>query len=324
MDKPHRHIDILLFDNVSILDIAGPAQAYEAANEGQNAFYKTRFVSMDGRPVKSSCGLTLCPDAVASTNSFANDLIIPGGKGTDHMLKNTNLKALITDWQKTSQNRRLISICSGALLLANTGLLDGQKATTHWSREAQATNLFPKVNWLLNQLYTIEDTIMTSAGITSGIDLTLAIIRKDCGPQVALSVARELVVYLQRSGGQSQFANILQAQFNTEGMLSKLVEQIIQQPNHPWDLAMMADHINMTPRTLSRRFKSELGASPVNFLEQVRVKQACDVLNAGMSVGKTIEHCGFGDFQRMQRAFKRHLMTTVGAYQKRFAPTENL
>lgn len=320
MDKPHRHIDILLFNDVSILDVAGPAQAYEAANIVHPTFYKTRFVSMDGKPVKSSCGLTLCPDAQANLNGPGNDLIIPGGKGTDHMLENTELQALIKNWHHVRNNRRLISICSGALLLANTGLLDGQDATTHWSRETQATQLFPNVNWLLNQLYTIQDTIMTSAGITSGIDLTLAIIRKDCGPQVALSVARELVVYLQRSGGQSQFANILQAQFSTEGMLSKLVEQIIQHPNHPWDLAMMANYINMTPRTLSRRFKFELGSSPVNFLEQVRVKQACDVLSAGMPIGKTIEHCGFGDFQRMQRAFKRHLMTTVGAYQKRFTP----
>jgi len=322
MDKQIRHIDILLFNNVSILDVAGPAQAYEAANQSDIQFYKTRFVSMDGNPITSSCGLKLCPDAKADLDISVHDLLIPGGRGTDHMLDNTALRTLIQNWQKAGQTRRLISICSGALLLANAGVLNGKNATTHWSREAQATTSFPKVNWLLNQLYTTDNTIMTSAGITSGIDLTLAIIRKDCGAKVALSVARELVVYLQRSGGQSQFTHVLQAQFKTESPLNALVEQVTQHPNQPWDLARMADHINMTPRTLSRRFKSELGVSPVHFLEQVRVKHACEILSAGMPVHKAIEHCGFGDFQRMQRTFKRHLMTTVGAYQKCFSPID--
>jgi transcriptional regulator GlxA family with amidase domain len=319
MDNSHRTLDILLFNDVNILDVAGPVQAFFSAERAGVCAYTIRFVTTDGKPVRASCGLRLTPDDIAALDSPADDLIIPGGMGVDAMLGNTALKTLIAEWLSSREHGRIISVCSGALLLANAGELDGKKATTHWERSEKAPEIFPNVDWKLDQLYVFDGQIMTSAGVTAGIDLALAIIRQDCGAEIALNVARELVVYLQRSGGQSQFTQLLEAQFSTNGSLSKLVDAIIEYPEKSWGLDQMADYIGMTPRTLSRKFTLEIGTSPVKFLEQVRVKRACDTICAGMPIQKVIGHCGFGDFQRMQRAFKRHLGTTIGDYSKRFS-----
>lgn len=319
MDKSHRTLDILLFNDVNILDVAGPVQAFLSAERAGEPAYTTRFISIDGEPVRASCGLRITPDHTATINSPADDLVIPGGIGVDEMLKNAALKNFIEKWLETREQGRIISVCSGALLLANAGVLDGKKATTHWVRSEQAPQIFPGVLWQIDQLYVFDGQVMTSAGVTAGIDLALAIIRHDCGAEVALNVARELVVYLQRSGGQSQFTQILEAQFSTSGSLNKLVDALIEHPEKCWDLDQMAEYIGMTPRTLSRKFTPEIGTSPVKFLEQIRMKRACDTISAGMPVSKVIAHCGFGDFQRMQRAFKRHLGTTIGDYTKRFA-----
>ena len=317
MDKL-RCINILLFNNVNILDVAGPAQAFSSANDSAQERYRLRYVSVDGAAVTSSCGLKLSADAIISEEAIG-DLLIPGGGGVDLALQDQHLRHLIQNWQNTDFDRRVISICSGAMLVANAGLLDGRKATTHWRRGQQARRQFPAVLWSTDELYHIDGSIFTSAGVTSGIDLSLEIIRRDCGSEIALSVARELVVYLKRSGGQSQFADLLEAQFSSDPELSRLITALHQEPGLNWTLERMADVAGMTPRTLSRRFSTMTGYSPVKFLERYRVKRAADVISNGVSVGKSIDLSGFNDFQQMQRAFKRHLGTTVGSYQQKFA-----
>lgn len=325
MDKPPKQIDVLIFDNVCLLDIAGPAHAFSTTKRNGKTVYNLRYVSIDGAPVTASCGLKMMPDCAAQLAGPAHDLLIPGGVGVDEIMQNPRIMHLIKDWISAEKGRRVYSICSGALLLANAGVLDGKTATTHWSRRKTAEQNFPNVIWKTEKLYILGDTISTSAGVASGIDLALAIIRKDHGAQSALDVARELVVHLHRSGGQNQFADILEAQFSGNRSLERLVNHIIDTPAHPWTLAMMADYSGMTPRTLSRKFSTDLGTSPVKFLEKIRVKQACDNISAGMPVPKAIGYSGFGDYQRMQRAFKRHLCTTIGEYEKRFiAPQTRL
>ena len=319
MDNSKTSIDVLVFDDVNLLDVAGPVQAFHAANRFADEPYVLRYVSLDGDSVTASCGLRLQADAEASIKSHATDLIVPGGRGIDSLLLIHQLNPLLTKWQATRPTGRLISICSGALLLANAGVLDGVEATTHWSRERQALAAFPDVLWKLNALYLQSGNIFTSAGVTTGIDLALSIIRSDCGPNIALSVARELVVYLQRSGGQSQYSDLLESQFTTSGTIQKLIETIVASPNKTWNLETMADSVSLTPRTLSRRFNTELGCSPVRYLEKLRVKSASDAIAAGMAIPKATSRFGFGDFQQMQRAFKRNLGTTVGAFEKRFS-----
>ncbi len=318
MDKSPRHIDILLFDDLNILEIAGPAQTFTSANELDREHYRLRYVSADGASVRASCGLELGVAKAARTGPGTQDLLIPGGRGVDRAMQDKRIRSLIANWTKPGRDRRVISVCSGALLTAAAGILDDRKATTHWGRQTQAVTQFPKVDWAIDQLYCIDGNIMTSAGVTSGIDLALEIVRQDCGASVALSVARQLVVYLKRDGGQAQFSDLLEAQFASHKQLGGLLDTILHHPERPWTLELMADHAGMTPRTLMRKFSAALGKSPHKFLERVRVKRASAALSAGAPVNKAIEVAGFTDFQQMQRAFKRQIGTTVGTFRARF------
>ncbi len=317
MDKT-RQIDILLFDDLNILDVAGPVQAFSSANEDGVDCYHLRYVSLDGRAITSSCGLRLHADSILTPDT-GHDLLVPGGRGVDRLLQHPDLRRILRDWQRTEGDRRVISICSGALILADAGLLDGRRATTHWGRAKQVHNLYPQVNWVTDELYRIDDRIFSSAGVTTGIDLALEIIRRDHGSAVALSVARELVVYLKRSGGQNQFADFLEAQFTDDRELARLISAMHDDPGADWTLERMADVAGLTSRTLVRRFSAMTGHSPVKFLERYRVKRGADALSAGLSIGKSIEISGFRDFQQMQRAFKRQLGTTVGSYAENFS-----
>ena len=209
MDTIKQTIDILIFENINLLDVAGPAQAFHVANRFSPSSYRLRFISIDGNPITTSCGLKLVADSRASLKSGAQSLVIPGGRGVDTMVGDKKLKQLIQHWLESRPDGRLISICSGALLLANAGVLDGKSATTHWSREHQAKSRYPQVNWCLNSLYMQSCGIFSSAGVTAGIDLAVSIVRSDCGIKIALNVARELVVYLQRAGGQSQYLSLI-------------------------------------------------------------------------------------------------------------------
>ncbi len=318
MDKTLRQIDILLFNGLNILDVAGPAQVFSSANEDGTERYRLRFVSMDGMAVTSSCGLRLQVDTTASTDG-RRDLLIPGGTGVDQAMHDRMILDFLARWPSEMEERRVISICSGALVLANAGLLNGRKATTHWRRARQVRQQFPEVRWSTDELYHIDGEVMTSAGVASGIDLALEIIKRDHGGALALAVARELVVYLKRAGGQTQFADLLEAQFSGDRELGRLLNALQDNPGRDWTLELMAEVAGLTPRTLSRRFSASAGLTPVKYLERYRLKRAADVLSGGAPVGSAIRVSGFSDFQQMQRAFKRHLNTTVGEYREKFA-----
>ena len=316
MDKT-RDIDVFLFDGVNLLDVAGPVQAFCSANLDDNERYRCCFVSLDGGSVTSSCGLRLEADASVSA-STGQDLLMPGGEGVGRLLTMPKVRKFVEGWLGSGFDRRIISICSGALVLAASGLLNGRHATTHWKSASLAREMFPDVIWETEKLYISDSQILTSAGVTSGIDLALEIIRCDHGPSVALSVARELVVYLKRSGGQNQFADMLAAQFSSDPHFSKVMTAIHENPQRRWSLDAMADVAGLTPRTLTRRFSKTTGRPPLSFLERLRVKRASDAFSEGATTGKAIEISGFADFQQMQRAFKRQLGTTVGSFADRF------
>ncbi|CAN0603281.1 unnamed protein product, partial [Ectocarpus sp. 12 AP-2014] len=201
-------------------------------------------------------------------------------------------------------NGRVISICSGALLLAAAGVLDGRTATTHWSRLTD-TKQFGRVLWDLDQICTAQDRVFTSAGVTTGIDLALSIIRADCGASVALAVARELVMQLRRTGGQSQYAMHLAGQFTKDDTLTRLIEQVVAEPHLNWTLAAMAETAGLNPRTLSRHFKRDLQENPAQFVERVRVDHARGLMADKLPLKQVARLSGFGDLQRMRRAFLR-------------------
>lgn len=314
-----RCIDVLLFDGVNMLDVAGPIEAFNQAKLKTNPAYEVHFVALEPGPVTSSCGLQLTATRAFTTDSASNDLLLPGGKGVDDLLGNQALNKRVAGWLTERPKGRIISICSGALLLADAQVLDGKSATTHWSREFQIRRLFPRVNWTLDRIYTRDGNIFTSAGVTTGIDLALSILKEDCGSQCALDVARELVVYLQRSGGQNQYAQLIEGQFSAEKTLANVINKLIEQPQHDWSLELLADVAGVTPRTLTRKFKTNLNTSPMKFLELLRVRLANDLLSAGMPVKHVSRNVGFKDIQTMRRAYKRQLGSTLGEYVERFS-----
>lgn len=315
MDKTKslRTIDVMLFDDVNLLDVAGPVQAFKTARSNGRRKYEMRFVSLDGKPVRSCCGLTLEAEAQLCSTSTSDDLLIPGGVGVDAMIPNSRLREIIQERSARSAEGRLISICSGALLLAAAGVLDGQVATTHWSRVADAQT-YKDVAWDLDRISTAQGRVYTSAGVATGIDLALAIIRADCGPAVALEVARELVVQLRRTGGQSQYAIHLAGQFSPDDTLSKLIEQVVTRPQSDWSLDALADTAGMNARTLSRHFKRDLQDTPAQFVERVRVDHARGLLQENLPLKQVAKDSGFGDLQRMRRAFQRRFGVRVSEY----------
>lgn len=313
-----RTIDVLLFDDVNLLDIAGPVQAFDTAVVNGRKKYQIRYVSVGGGPVRAGCGLRLVAEASLCHKITSSDLLIPGGQGVNALMSDAGVCDVIAQHLKRKPHGRLISICSGALVLAAAGVLDGRSATTHWSRLAD-TKKFDRVVWDLDQINTVQDRVFTSAGVTTGIDLALSIIRLDCGAKVALSVARELVVQLRRTGGQSQYAIHLAGQFTQEDALTQLIETVVSQPHKDWSLVVMAETAGMNTRTLSRHFKRDLETTPAQFVERVRVDHARGLLAENVPLKKVATDSGFGDLQRMRRAFQRRFGIHVTDYINAFS-----
>ncbi|ASM73054.1 MULTISPECIES: GlxA family transcriptional regulator [Roseobacteraceae] len=310
-----RKIDVLLFDDVNLLDAAGPVQAFEAANTHGRNRYQIQFVSIDGAPVRSGCGLRLVADDKLTSAARGADLLIPGGAGVDALIGNASLREIIQQRAKTEG--RVISVCSGALILAAAGVLDGLEATTHWSREEDTRN-YPNISWNLDRISITQGKVFTSAGVTTGIDLALSIIQVDCGPTVALSVARELVVQLRRTGGQSQYAFHLAGQFAKGETLTQLIEKVVAAPHLDWSLDALADAAGMNARTLTRRFKRDTNETPAQFVEKVRVDHARSLLSGILPLKQIAAESGFGDIQRMRRAFQRRLGVQLSEYRNMF------
>lgn len=319
IDTAHktRSIDVLLFDDVNLLDVSGPVQAFDTAMVNGHKRYDVRYVSLDGRPVRAGCGLRMVPDAALLPDSTCDDLLIPGGAGVNALIPNSFACDVIANHLDRKPNGRVISVCSGALLLAAAGVLDGRAATTHWSRLAD-TKKYDRVLWDLDQISTAQDRVFTSAGVTTGIDLALSIIRKDCGAPVALAVARELVVQLRRTGGQSQYAIHLAGQFTKDDALTRLIEQVVAAPHLDWSLDALAQTAAMNPRTLSRHFKRDLQESPAQFVERVRVDHARGLMADKLPLKQVARLSGFGDLQRMRRAFQRRFGINVSDYWNAF------
>ncbi|MEH6632370.1 MAG: helix-turn-helix domain-containing protein [Halopseudomonas aestusnigri] len=318
-----RMIDVFVFNGVNLLDISGPVQAFHSTPGTKKTPYKHRFITMDGGNALTSCGMEIVAQGSVNNLTDQADFLIPGGGGVDNYLNNEKLAEVLRVFLANSDTSRLISICSGSLILAAAGILDGREATTHWSRAQMAQSMFPNVDWKLDTIYTKSDRIYTSAGVSTGIDLALSIIEEDHGTSISLDVAQELVVYLRRNGGQRQFSHLLEAQIKLEPKLLQLVDKITNNPAQNWTLSELADQANMSPRTLDRKFNQALNTSPVQFVELTRLNQARVLLSKGVSMKQVAGLCGFGDLQRMRRSFTRHLGITTTEYIQHFGPVES-
>ncbi|PCI87029.1 MAG: hypothetical protein COB24_07555 [Hyphomicrobiales bacterium] len=318
MDKIQRHVDVYIYDNVNALDVSGISEAFHTAVVNGQRAYKMRYVSLTGENVTSSCGLKLVADIALHEITDADDLLLPGGLGVNHQLQQKDLIEHIHNWQIGKPQRRLISICSGALLLAEAGVLNERLATTHWGRRDYVLKNYRKVNWQVDRIYVADGNIYSSAGVTAGVDLALAIIKQDCGAEIALDVARELVVSIHRSGGQTQYSDILRSQYLVQNSLGNLLDQLVASPQKNWTLEIMAAEVSMTSRTLSRKFNDQLKMSPMSYVEKIRVKHAENLLGLGVSTQRAAQQSGFGSLQRMRRGFERQIGITPAAYVEKF------
>ncbi|HZZ88106.1 MAG TPA: GlxA family transcriptional regulator [Caulobacteraceae bacterium] len=298
---PHR-LGLLIFPGFQILDATGPIAAFEIAGRYGDGAYEIEVVAMQAGPVRSSSGVSLIASAAAEVRPF-DTLIVSGGDGT----RQTSHDEATLAFVRTSAAAcgRMTSVCSGAFVLAAAGLLDGRRATTHWSRSDDFTRRFPGVRLEPDRIFVRDGDVWTSAGITAGIDLALAMIAEDLGEAIARHTAQQLVVHRRRPGGQSQFSALLELQ-QPEARFGALLDWAREHLAEPLGVERLADRAAMSPRHFARAFVAETGATPAKAIERLRVEAARERIEAG---GEPIERIaaavGFGDQERMRRAFLR-------------------
>lgn len=303
----HR-ICVLVFPNFQLLDAAGPIAAFEAAGG-----YEVRIVAARPGAVRSSSGVEWMAQGLPR-GPVGDTLLLAGGDGVDAAMHDESLLRFIR--RSAARQHRVASVCSGSLLLAATGLLDGRTATTHWSRTAQFQRLFPQVRLEADRIFVQDGPMWTSAGITAGIDLALAMIAHDLGADVARGVAQELVVYYRRPGGQSQFSALLAMQ-GADNRFDPLLDHVRGHLKERHSVEDLAARACMSPRHFARAFHTETGVTPAKAVEKLRVEAARNALDGGaVSVQRVATDCGFGDAERMRRSFARILGVTPSALRR--------
>ena len=326
-----RRIASLIYPDVMSLDVTGPLQVFASANierqrQGLSAPYELLVLGENEGPVATSAGLRICADAAwGDTDAASLDtLLVPGGLGVEAQCANPALLAWLRAAE--SQVRRLGSVCSGALLLAAAGVLDGRSATTHWADVDTLRECHPAVHVQGDRLHTYDpsrrdgdDHVFTSAGVTAGIDLALALVEADLGRPLALAVARRLVMFLRRPGGQAQFSAWLTPEPVRAPRLAALLEWIPANLGADLSLEALAEQACMSPRTLSRVFINELGVAPGRYVERVRLEAARALLHdARASIATVARLCGFGHPENLRRTFHKHLAVSPQEYAERF------
>ncbi|MEJ0026747.1 MAG: GlxA family transcriptional regulator [Rhizomicrobium sp.] len=310
---------MLAFEDAQILDITGPLQILGAANRGPRRVYDIALGAKRPGPFRTSEGLSLVADARfdAALLKDVDTLMIAGGEGIDRVRHDKALVRLVAEGARRA--RRVVSVCSGAFLLGEAGLLDGRRATTHWSRAGQLAREFPKVTLEPDAIFVRDGRVWTSAGVTAGMDLALALVREDLGDEAALAIARQHVIFLMRPGGQSQFSAHLAPEAYPKGKLAGLLRWIPEHAGEDLDVAGLAAKANMSERSFARNFRRETGETPARYLERARIDAARRLLTASdLPVGSVAMRAGFGSEERMRRAFQRRLKTSPGAFRARF------
>jgi transcriptional regulator GlxA family with amidase domain len=307
-----RRIFVVIFPDFQLLDAAGPIAAFEAAGG-----YQVRIVARAGGPVRSSAGVAWLAEGLPKVPA-GSTVMVAGGDGVDAAMHDEELLQFIR--RCAARQVRVASVCSGSLLLAAAGLLDGRVATTHWSRTHQFRRSFPQVQLEADRIFVHDGQIWTSAGITAGIDLALAMITHDLGQDAARAVAQELVVYFRRPGGQSQFSALLAMQ-GTRNRFDSLLDHIRCHLSERHTVEDLAARACMSPRHFARAFHEDTGVTPAKAVERLRVEAARSALDAGApSVQRVAAECGFGDAERMRRSFVRLLGIPPSAVRRTSAP----
>ncbi|HEX3757590.1 MAG TPA: GlxA family transcriptional regulator [Kofleriaceae bacterium] len=317
-----RIVEVLAYPSVQLLDVTGPLQVFASANDlvseaGGSPPYAIRVVASGGQKVTSSAGLPLVVSPLPTAGAALDTLMIAGGPGVDAAAADPGL----LDWvrKRARSARRVASVCTGAFLLAASGVLDGRRAVTHWSYCAALARRFPAVHVESDPIFVCDGPVWTSAGVTAGIDLALALVEQDLGRTVALAAARYLVVFLKRPGGQAQFSTTLALQV-ADDEFGPLHDWINKHLTGDLSLRALSARARMSERSFIRHYTAATGLTPARAVERLRVEAARRLLSESRLPVKQISYrCGFGSEETMRRSFARVLSTTPQDYRARFS-----
>lgn len=317
-----RRIALLGYPQVTALDLVGPAEVFAtaaalASTPTARPIYEVMVLGIDGQPFRANSGLVFVPDAAMADAPALDTLIVPGGVG----LRDRSRLALVAPWLRRRQRglRRIAAVCTGAWALAEAGLLDGLRATTHWRHAEALAQAYPGIRVEADIIYIRQERVYTSAGVTAGIDLALAMVEEDHGPSLALAVARELVVHLKRAGGQRQFSERLALSADAGSPLAELCAWMLDHLADDLSLARLADRCHISPRQLARRFGAAFGMSPARYVERLRIDEASQLLLSGnYSLERVGAAVGFRSTDVFRRAFERRFGVTPVQFRARF------
>ena len=317
-----RRIEILAFPRVQLLDVAGPLQVFATANDlaairGAPAPYAIAVVAALGPSLESSSGLGLVVAPLPGPQSPVDTLIVAGGYGVDAATGDAALVGWLA--KRAAAPRRLASVCSGALLLAAAGLLDGKRVATHWGRCADLARRWPQIRVESDPIFVRDGRIWTSAGVTAGIDLALAMVEEDLGRATALAAARQLVVFLKRPGGQAQFSAALALQ-GADAAFDELHAWIARNLKADLSTPRLAERAGMSERTFLRHYRQATGLTPAKAVERLRVEAAQRQLcESRVSIKRVAARCGFGSQESMRRSFARLARVAPRDFRERFS-----
>lgn len=295
-----RTIAVVIHPGFQLLDAAGPTAAFEIAERFRPGSYDLSLMAPGGGEIESSSGVRLA--AAPLTDGPFDTVVISGGE----IIRSMDALQEILAWLRTARARRVTSVCSGAFLLAEAGLLDGRRATTHWASSDDFARRYPKITLDAERIFVRDGDVWTSAGISAGIDLALALIEDDLGPEVARRTAQQLVVHQRRPGGQSQFSALVELGGRT-GRFAALIDWMRARLAEPLTVERLAERAAMSPRNFARVFAAETGTTPAKAVERLRLETArAAVETSHAPLDRIAETAGFGDPGRMRRAFLRN------------------
>jgi transcriptional regulator GlxA family with amidase domain len=320
---PRRSVIVVAFDGMQPLDAIGPhevfagATAVLAAKKRASAGYDLSIVSAHGTPITTESGLQIVTAPLPSGRSRIDTLLIPGGEGAQTARHDEALVGWIRS--AAQRSRRVATVCSGAFIGAQAGLLDGRKVTTHWARARQLAEDYPRLTVDPDPIYVRDGKVWTSAGVTAGIDLALAMVEADHGTDVAQTVARWMVMFLHRPGGQTQFAVPVWLPRATRSVVRSAQDHIDTHPAGDHRLDLLARRAAMSSRHFSRVFTEQVGETPARYVERVRVEVArAELESTTSSLDIIAANCGLGTAESLRRAFQRRVGVAPDAYRRRF------
>jgi len=313
-----RRVVIVAFPKVQTLDVNGPAEVFSTATQlSDKGGYSVEVVTSRPGPLPTS-SVALYPDrTIEQCKGPIDTLVVAGGRGVQAAVEDEQL----VDWIRSAarRSRRVTSVCTGAFLLARAGLLDGRRATTHWASCALLADRFPEIQVEADPIFVRDGNVTTSAGVTSGMDLALALVEEDLGREVALETARWLVVFVKRPGGQAQFSAQLEAQMADRQPLRELQEWLPDNLDEDLSVPALAKRASMSERHFARAFRDETGMTPAAYVEAARIERARIFLDSGDLPVETIaRQTGFGTVETMRRAFRRRVGVSPAGYRSRF------